>query len=123
MIWVAIAGVFAGIVSGMGIGGGTILIPALLFLENMTQQQVQGVNLIYFVPTAIIALFTHMKNGNIEKQTARNLILPGLLGAAAGAFLAVKLDADILRKCFGGFLFFMGLTEVFRKKDKDHKKK
>ncbi len=122
MIWVVIIGFASGIISGMGIGGGTILIPALLFLQDMNQQQAQGINLIYFVPTAIIALITHSKNGNIEKKTAKALIIPGLLGAIGGAFLAVYLKAEILRKCFGGFLFLMGLTEVFRKKEKTREK-
>lgn len=122
MIWVVVIGALAGIISGMGIGGGTILIPALLFLQDMNQQQAQGINLIYFVPTAIIALITHNKNGNIEKKTAKALVVPGLLGAVAGSFLAVHLDAVILRKCFGGFLFLMGLSEVLKKKEKNKRK-
>jgi uncharacterized membrane protein YfcA len=117
MIWVAVFGFLAGIISGMGIGGGTILIPALLFLQDMNQQQAQGINLIYFVPTAVIALITHQKNGNIEKKTAKSLIVPGLLGAICGAFLAVYMKAEVLRRCFGVFLFLMGLTEVFHKKE------
>lgn len=116
MMWVIVIGVLAGMISGMGIGGGTILIPALLFLQDMTQQQAQGVNLIYFVPTAVIALITHMKNKNIEKKAVKSIAVVGLLGAAAGAFLAVRMDATLLRKFFGGFLFIMGLSEVFHKK-------
>lgn len=115
MIWVLVVGFVAGTISGMGIGGGTILIPALLFLQDMSQQQAQGVNLIYFVPTAIIALFTHAKNKNIELKIAKPIAITGLLGAAAGAFLAVRMNADILKKCFGIFLLIMGLSEVFRK--------
>ena len=65
MMWgVAAIGFFSGIISGMGIGGGTILIPALLFLTEVNQQQAQGVNLIYFIPTAVMALITHRKNGH-----------------------------------------------------------
>ncbi len=115
MIWVVVVGVLAGIVSGMGIGGGTILIPALLFLQDMNQQQAQGINLIYFVPTAVIALITHIKNKNIEVKAVKSIVLTGLIGAAIGAFLAVKMDATLLRKFFGGFLLFMGLSEVFHK--------
>ena len=66
MIWVIVIGIVSGMISGMGIGGGTILIPALLFLQDMNQQQAQGINLIYFIPTAVIALITHIKNKNIE---------------------------------------------------------
>ena len=70
MMWgVAAIGFFSGIISGMGIGGGTILIPALLFLTEVNQQQAQGVNLIYFIPTAVVALITHRKNGTLDLQS------------------------------------------------------
>ena len=118
MMWVALVGFCSGIISGMGIGGGTILIPALLFFTDITQQQAQGVNLIYFVPTAITALITHQKKGNLDWKTARPLAVLGLAGAAAGAFLAVSLESESLRKIFGGFLFLMGLSEIFKKKER-----
>ena len=117
MMWgVAAIGFFSGIISGMGIGGGTILIPALLFLTEVNQQQAQGVNLIYFIPTAVVALITHHKNGTLDLKTAKPLALLGLAGAAAGAFLAVSLESEILKKLFGGFLLLMGLSEIFKKK-------
>ena len=118
MIGVITAGVLAGIISGMGIGGGTILIPALLFLQDMNQQQAQGINLIYFVPTAVIALITHIKNKNVEVKAVKSIVLTGLIGAAAGAFLAVRMDATLLRKFFGGFLLIMGLSELYKSKNK-----
>ena len=118
MMWVALVGFCSGIISGMGIGGGTILIPALLFLTDITQQQAQGVNLIYFIPTAITALITHQKKGNLDWKTAKPLAVMGLAGAAAGAFLAVSLESELLRKIFGGFLFLMGLSEIFKKKER-----
>lgn len=115
MILVILIAVASGIISGMGIGGGTILIPALIFIEGLNQHQAQGVNLIYFVPTAVIALITHAKNKNIEKQIVLPIVLTGLLGVAAGALIAVKMDAGLLKKLFGGFLLIMGLTEIFKK--------
>lgn len=122
MMWgVALIGFCSGIISGMGIGGGTILIPALLFLTDIDQQQAQGVNLIYFIPTAVTALITHQKKGNLDWKTAKPIALLGLAGAAAGAFLAVSLESEILRKIFGGFLFLMGLSEIFKKKKKGEK--
>lgn len=115
MILVFLIAVAAGIISGMGIGGGTILIPALIFIEGLNQHQAQGVNLIYFIPTAMIALITHSKNKNIETKIVLPIVLTGLLGAAAGALIAVRLDASLLKKLFGGFLLIMGLTEIFKK--------
>ena len=116
MMWVALVGFCARIISGMGIGGGTILIPALLFLADITQQQAQGINLIYFIPTAITALITHQKKGSLDWKTAKPLAAMGLVGAAAGAFLAVSLESELLRKIFGGFLFLMGFSEIFKKR-------
>lgn len=118
MMWAGVLaiGFFSGIISGMGIGGGTVLIPALLFLTDIGQHQAQGVNLIYFIPTAAIALAAHQREGNISWKTARPLALLGLAGAAAGALLAVSLKAELLRKAFGAFLLLMGLSEIFHKK-------
>ena len=73
-------------------------------------------NLIYFIPTAVTALIAHQKAGNISWKTAKPLAVLGLAGAAAGAFLAVSLQAGLLRKIFGGFLLLMGLSEIFKKK-------
>lgn len=119
---VAGIGFLSGIISGMGIGGGTILIPALLFFVGINQHQAQGVNLFYFLPTAVAALVTHWRSGHFSIQTAKPLALWGLLGAVAGAFLAVSLDAAWLKKLFGGFLFLMGLSEICKKKPSSQKK-
>lgn len=119
MIWVVLIGILSGIISGMGIGGGTILIPALIFLLDISQHQAQGINLIYFIPTAVVALITHTKNKNVLWKTTKPLALYGLVGAMAGAFLAVSLEPDLLRKLYGGFLFLMGLSELFKKKTKE----
>lgn len=114
MLGVLLAGLLAGIVSGMGIGGGAILIPVILWVTDVTQQQAQGVNLLYFLPTAAVALVTHVKNGNVETPVAKSLIWTGLLGAAAGALLALWLEGELLRKLFGGFLFAVGLAELYK---------
>lgn len=110
-------GLLSGIVSGLGIGGGTILIPALILLYDLEQQTAQNINLIYFIPTALIALVSHMKQGNVEKKLVRPLVLYGIAGAIAGAFLAVRMESALLRKIFGGFLFAMGIYEFFKKKE------
>ena len=108
-------GVVSGIISGMGIGGGAILIPALTMLYETPQQQAQNVNLIYFIPTAIIALTLHFKNGNIEKPVLTKLIIYGVIGAVAGSLIAINMKPDLLRKFFGGFLAIMGIYEFFKK--------
>ena len=112
-----IIGLLAGIISGLGIGGGTLLIPALTFIYDLPQQQAQSVNLIYFIPTATVALISHFKSGNIEKKPVKKLVLFGVTGAIAGSIIAVNMNPEVLRRVFGGFLLLMGIYE-FRKKEK-----
>ncbi len=113
MILIAV-GFASGIISGMGIGGGTVLIPALTILMGVDQKTAQAVNLIYFVPTAVIALADHFKNGRVEKGTAIKVAVPGLIFAGIGAFIAMGTDPSVLRKCFGYFLGIMGCMEIYK---------
>jgi len=107
-------GLMFGIVSGMGIGGGTILIPALIFLAGITQHAAQGVNLAAFFPTAIVAICLHIKNGYIRHKTAFYIFLSGAIGAFLGAKAAVSISTEVLRKMFGIFLLIMGIYELTR---------
>lgn len=114
LIWYIIIGLVSGVISGMGIGGGTILIPALSILFDYEQKMAQNINLIYFIPTAIIALITHVKNDRIEKKVLLKITLFGIIGAIIGASIALNIDSSLLRKLFGGFLFLMGVSEVMK---------
>lgn len=110
--------ILSGIISGMGIGGGTILIPALIILFNTRQQTAQSVNLLSFVPIAVVALITHIKNRNVDIKLALILIGSGVAGAIGGSILAYVISSDMLKKMFGIFLFFMGIYEITVKKSK-----
>ena len=112
MIWLALVGFAAGTISGMGIGGGAILIPALTMIFGMQQQNAQHINLLYFIPTALLAVRVHKKNDNIESRGLPSLVLWGLVGALPGALIAVKLDANFLRKGFAIFLLAMAAFEI-----------
>lgn len=112
----ALIGFLSGIISGMGIGGGTILIPSLVIFNNLPQQQAQGVNLVVFLPVSIIALFTHYKNGNIDFSFAKLIIVGGVFGAIIGSLLAVQIEPIKLKKYFGIFLLIVGTYELFSKK-------
>jgi len=111
-------GLAAGIISGLGIGGGTILIPALTLIYGLEQQQAQNVNLMYFIPTAVVALISHFRNGNIEKGPVKKLVFFGIIGAVIGSLFAVNMNPDLLRRFFGGFLLVMGVYEFSRKGSK-----
>lgn len=112
----AIIGFLSGIISGMGIGGGTILIPSLVIFNSLPQQQAQGVNLVVFLPVSIVALITHYKNGNIDFSVAKFIILGGIMGAIVGSILAIRIEPDRLRRYFGIFLLIIGTYELLQKK-------
>lgn len=115
-------GVVSGIVSGMGIGGGAILIPALVMFVKPPQHIAQSVNLLYFIPTAVAALIIHIKNKKIDFKSVLPIIIFGLFGAYAGSKLAAGLSGHALRKFFGIFLLIIGINEMIRKdkKEKQH---
>lgn len=108
-------GLLSGVISGMGIGGGAILIPALVLFVRPDQHTAQSVNLLFFIPTAVIALIIHIRNKRIDFKIAIPIIIFGFLGAYAGSKLAMALSGAMLRKWFGVFLLLMGAYEMFRK--------
>jgi uncharacterized membrane protein YfcA len=113
-----IIGLVSGIVSGMGIGGGTILIPALVIFIKPEQHVAQSINLLFFVPTAITALVIHIRNKSIDFKTSLPIMIFGLVGAYMGARLALSVSGLTLKKVFGVFLLIVGCYEMFRKADK-----
>jgi len=121
VIAAVLSGLCSGVISGMGIGGGTILIPALSIFLHIEQHSAQGVNLLYFIPTAAVSLWVHIKNKNVNIKLALGIIPFGIFGAIGGSLLAFFLKGTLLKKLFGIFLFVMGLYEIL-KKDKKIKK-
>lgn len=109
---VAIIGFLAGILSGLAVGGGTLLVPALVLLTTVTQHTAQGISLLSFIPTSIVAIITHYKQGNVRPHLALLLAIGSVAGAVAGALIAVKIPAPLLRKFFGLFLMAMGIYEI-----------
>lgn len=109
-------GLVSGIISGMGIGGGTILIPALVIFLMVEQHTAQAVNLLFFIPTAVIALLVHIKNKNVDVRTVFVIVIWGIIGAVIGSWLATSMDSNFLKKLFGIFLLIMGIYEILNNK-------
>lgn len=108
-------GFFSGILGGMGIGGGTILIPGLVLLAGLSQHQAQGINLLFFLPVAATSLIIHIKNKLVDYKTMIFAVMAGIPAAFAGAYLASVTQEGLLRKIFGVFLIAAGLYEWFKK--------
>lgn len=116
-------GIISGIVSGTGMGGGTILIFLLSFMLEIEQHTAQATNLIFFIPTSIVAIIVNLKNKNIDTKQAIIISIFGVLGAIIGANIAMYMDVKILKKGFGIFLIFVTINEIYsiiklHKKDK-----
>ena len=111
----ALAGAATGVLSGFGVGGGSLLLIYMTSFAGVPQTLAQGVNLLYFLPAAATALPAHLKNGYVEKKALLPAIAAGLVCSALAAWAATALDVEVLRKCFGGFLILIGLRELFQK--------
>ncbi len=121
-----IIGLVSGIISGTGMGGGTILIFLLTFMCGIEQHIAQAVNLIFFIPTSIVAIIVNIKNKNIDLKLATIITIFGILGAIIGANISIHTDVNKLRKSFGVFLAIIAIHEIYtiikmNKKQKNRK--
>lgn len=108
-----LAGAAAGVLSGWGVGGGTLLMLFMTGVMRMAQAEAQSVNLLYFLPTSAAALPSHFKNGFVEKPALLPAVLCGAATAAAGALAASAVSEELLRRLFGVLLIAAGLPEIF----------
>lgn len=115
-LWYAGAGLLAGVLSGMGMGGGTVLIPLLTLLLSVEQHAAQGANMLAFLPGAVLAIFIHARNGRLKIKPALPLLIFGAIGAVGGALLSSYIDSDFLRRSFGGFLIVLAIVQWRSKK-------
>jgi len=118
-----ILGAVSGIFGGLGMGGGTLLIPLLSIFLGLDQKLCQGINLVSFLVMALFSLIVHYKNGYIQTQGIFYIILSGLVFSLGGSLLAGILPSNILRIAFGFFLCILSIIEfikvLFTKKKKN----
>lgn len=117
-------GVISGVFSGIGMGGGSILIFLLTAFAGLEQHIAQATNLIYFIPTAISAIFVNYREKNIETKLAILISICGIIGAVIGAIISVNMDVNKLRRLFGIFLAIIAIHEIYTlfREYKIHKK-
>lgn len=104
-------GIIGGILGGMGMGGGTLLIPLLTLLGGLTQIESQGINLISFTLMAIISIAIHAKNKLIDFKVALPIIITGVIFSLLGSLLASNTNTLTLKTLFGVFLVALGLFQ------------
>lgn len=110
-------GFAAGTLSGIfGVGGGIIIIPALVFFLGLTQHQAQGTSLAVLVfPAGILALMHYYKQGYVNVKFALVLIAAFIIGGYVGSLFATQISGTVLKRVFGVFILVVGLKMVFGK--------
>jgi uncharacterized membrane protein YfcA len=109
-------GLFAGALSGLlGIGGGVIIVPALILAFGVSSHQAIGTSIAVIVPTAIVGLIKHYSTGHVNLYWTMCIAIGGILGAFIGASLTEHLSGVNLKRIFGVMLIIIGLSMVIGK--------
>jgi len=104
IVLTALAGISAGALSAlMGIGGATVVIPFMLLVLGTGQHVAEGTSLFVMVPTSFAGAWAHSRKGYVRWQAVSFLAIAGIVGAAAGALVAVQLDGQLLRRIYAVF--------------------
>ena len=117
-----LVGMATGILSGFGIGGGSLLILYLTTFAGVPQYTAAGINLLYFLFCAPAALISHIRKHLVEKKTALIAIASGIVTSLAAAYVASLMDLSLLRRIFGVFLLYIGVRELFCRSEKKNDK-
>jgi uncharacterized membrane protein YfcA len=109
----AIIGLVSGLTSGLfGVGGGIVMVPAMFYLLKVDIKTAIGTSLVVIIPTAVSGALKHQHLGNIDWRVAGSLAPLAVAGGFFGAYLAGQLDAEVLKKLFGGLLVLAGIYTV-----------
>lgn len=118
-LWIQILiGSLLGFLSGLGVGGGSLLILWLTLILHMPHNVARIINLLFFIPSAIIASVFRWKQGVLEIKTILPAVLAGCVSAAIFAFLSKHIDVAMLQKMFGVLLLLTGVRELLYKPKK-----
>lgn len=105
LVQLALIGLAAGFLAGLlGIGGGVLMVPAMVLLLGFDQHVAQGTSLLVIIPAALSGSYTHHRNGRLFLRDAAILGAGGVIGAVIGSVFALSIEDDILRRLFAGFL-------------------
>ena len=113
-----LCGLGASILSAWGVGGGTLLLLVMTLFLDVDQRTAQGINLLFFLPTAASALVCHARGGYLDKPTLKSAVPLAVAAALAGAWIATNLDVAVLRKPFGVYLLLSGVSLLWPGKTK-----
>ena len=112
-----LCGLGASVISAWGVGGGTLLLLVMTLFLGVDQRTAQGINLLFFLPTAASALVCHARSGCLDKPTLKAAVPIAVIAALVGAWVSNAVDVEILRKPFGAYLLLSGVSLVWPKKE------
>lgn len=108
-------GLVGGVTSGLfGVGGGIVMVPAMYYLLKVDIKTAVGTSLVVIIPTALTGAYKHSQLGNIDWRLAGWLVPLAVVGGFAGAWLTGPIQADVLRRLFGGLLVLGGVYTILR---------
>lgn len=111
-----LCGLAAGTVSAWGVGGGTLLLLVMTLFLGVDQRTAQGINLLFFLPTAASALICHAKNDYLHKPSLKAAVPVAVLAALIGAWISTSMNVEALRKPFGVYLLLSGILLLWPRK-------
>lgn len=111
-VWFLLLAVVSGLLAGMGMGGGTLLIPMLTIIMGVSQEIAQATNLLVFVPCGIICTIIYAKDKLIDFKKGGIVVAAASLVSVIAALIAVKIESKILKIIFGAFIAGLGLVQL-----------
>jgi len=114
---ILVIGIITGVMAGMlGIGGGLVVIPALVMVMGMSQQTAQGTSLAMMLPPiGVLAAYNYYKAGHVDIKIALILAIAFIAGSYFGSKLAIRLPQELMKKIFGIFLLLVAIKMLFWK--------
>lgn len=111
-----LCGLGASVISAWGVGGGTLLLLVMTLFLGVDQRTAQGINLLFFLPTAVSALVCHAKGGYLDKPALKAAVPAAVAAALIGAWISTAVDVEILRRPFGVYLLASGVSLIWPQK-------
>lgn len=111
-VWFLLIAILSGVFAGMGMGGGTFLIPLITLLMGVKQEVAQCINLLVFIPMAVVDIIIYSKQKLIDYKNWWIISVPAVVVSIVGALVAVNLSSQILKIVFGSFIGLIGIVQI-----------
>ena len=111
-VWFLLIAILSGLFAGMGMGGGTFLIPLITLLMNVEQEVAQCINLLVFIPMAVVDIIIYSKKKYIDYKNWWIISVPAVIISTLGALVAFRLPGNVLKIIFGSFISLIGIVQI-----------